>query len=186
MPNLKPLSLFLLFFALACERVFIKTHSIESRCHRTGKYTLCWRVRASFSTGILQAGAVKGLNHWLSLSSALAHQAQRRWRGLGGWGGEGSWVALLSCVSLIIYLFFIIFFPLLFVILYIAENPAIQTQKLMAFALSLALDPTFGIHSHKTLDTARPWWKWGLGVGRRGGGKGSCVAMLSVPPSCPR
>ena len=26
----------------------------------------------------------------------------------------------------------------------------------MAFALSLALDPTFGIHSHKTLDTAQP------------------------------
>ena len=28
--------------------------------------------------------------------------------------------------------------------------------KLMAFAPSLALDPTFGIHSHKTLDTAQP------------------------------
>ena len=29
--------------------------------------------------------------------------------------------------------------------------------RLMAFALSLALDPTFGIHSHKTLDTAQPY-----------------------------
>ena len=28
--------------------------------------------------------------------------------------------------------------------------------RLMASALSLALDPTFGIHSHKTLDTAQP------------------------------
>ena len=28
--------------------------------------------------------------------------------------------------------------------------------RLMAFALSLALDPTFGIHSHRTLDTAQP------------------------------
>ena len=28
--------------------------------------------------------------------------------------------------------------------------------SLMAFAPSLALDPTFGIHSHKTLDTAQP------------------------------
>ena len=28
--------------------------------------------------------------------------------------------------------------------------------RLMAFASSLALDPTFGIHSHKTLDTAQP------------------------------
>ena len=27
---------------------------------------------------------------------------------------------------------------------------------LVAFAHSLALDPTFGIHSHKTLDTAEP------------------------------
>ena len=26
--------------------------------------------------------------------------------------------------------------------------------RLMAFVLSLALDPTFGIHSYKTLDTA--------------------------------
>ena len=31
-----------------------------------------------------------------------------------------------------------------------AGNPTIQTQD------SLALDPTFGIHSHKTLDTAQP------------------------------
>ena len=28
--------------------------------------------------------------------------------------------------------------------------------RLMDFAPSLALDPTFGIHSHKTLDTAQP------------------------------
>jgi len=28
--------------------------------------------------------------------------------------------------------------------------------RLMAFAPSLALNPTFGIHSHKTLDTAQP------------------------------
>ena len=37
--------------------------------------------------------------------------------------------------------------------------------KLMAFALSLSLDPIFGIHSHKTLDIAqtcpllKPYWK---------------------------
>ena len=29
-------------------------------------------------------------------------------------------------------------------------------RKTQAFALFLALDPTFGIHSHKTLDTAQP------------------------------
>ena len=28
--------------------------------------------------------------------------------------------------------------------------------RLVAFALSLALDPMFGIHSSKTLDTAQP------------------------------
>ena len=28
--------------------------------------------------------------------------------------------------------------------------------RVMAFMLSLALDPTFGIHSHRTLDTAQP------------------------------
>ena len=33
------------------------------------------------------------------------------------------------------------------------QNP---NARLMAFAPSLALDPTFGIHSHKTLDTAQP------------------------------
>ena len=33
----------------------------ESRCYRTGKYTDCRRVRASFSPEILQAWAVKGL-----------------------------------------------------------------------------------------------------------------------------
>jgi len=41
----------------------MKTQSIESRCYRTGKHTVCRRVRASFSPEILQAGqgAVEGL-----------------------------------------------------------------------------------------------------------------------------
>ena len=30
-------------------------------CYKTGKYTVCRRVRAFFSPEILQAGAVKGL-----------------------------------------------------------------------------------------------------------------------------
>ena len=33
----------------------------------------------------------------------------------------------------------------------------IQQYKRKAFAPSLALDPTFGIHSHKTLDIAQPF-----------------------------
>ena len=59
--NLKPLSLFVFFFAQACKRIFSKTHSIESRCYRTGKYTVCRRVLSSLSPEILQAGTVKGL-----------------------------------------------------------------------------------------------------------------------------
>ena len=59
--NLKPFSLFVFFIALACEKISIKTHSIENRCYRTGKYTLCRRVHAPFSPDILQAVAVKGL-----------------------------------------------------------------------------------------------------------------------------
>ena len=39
----------------------MKTQSTESRCYRSGQYTVCRRVRASFSPEILLAGAVKGL-----------------------------------------------------------------------------------------------------------------------------
>ena len=56
------MSIFVFFFALACERIFIKTHSIKkSMCYRTGKYTVRRRFHASFIPEILQAGAVKGL-----------------------------------------------------------------------------------------------------------------------------
>ena len=61
MLNLKPVSISVFLFALTCERMFMKTHSIESGCYRTGKHTVCRRVRAAFSPDILQAGAVKGL-----------------------------------------------------------------------------------------------------------------------------
>ena len=63
MENLKPLSVRVSFFALARETMFIEAHSIESRCYRSGKCTVCRRVRAAFSPEILQAGAVKGLNY---------------------------------------------------------------------------------------------------------------------------
>ena len=59
----KGLSLSVFFFALACERTFIKTHSIQNRRYRTETYTVWRRVRASFSPEILQAGAVKGLSN---------------------------------------------------------------------------------------------------------------------------
>ena len=40
-----------------------------------------------------------------------------------------------------------------------SEKPMLKSSntnaRLVAFALCLALDPTFGIHFHKTLDTAQ-------------------------------
>ena len=38
--HLKPVTFSVLFFALACERIFTETHSIESRCYRSGKYSV--------------------------------------------------------------------------------------------------------------------------------------------------
>ena len=56
--NLKNFSVFVFFLALACERISIKMHSIENRCCRTGKSTVCRHVCASFSPEILQAWTV--------------------------------------------------------------------------------------------------------------------------------
>ena len=36
-------------------------------CYRTGKYTVCRYIRASFSPDILHAGAPKGLN-WMKVA----------------------------------------------------------------------------------------------------------------------
>ena len=44
----------------------MKMQNIE-RCYRTGKYTVCRRVRASFSLEILQAVTVKGLKEVLTI-----------------------------------------------------------------------------------------------------------------------
>ena len=57
-------------------------YSIENRCYRTGKYTVCRCVHASFSSEILHAGAVKGLMDVLgsfvdnALAWALAWQPE--------------------------------------------------------------------------------------------------------------
>ena len=37
-----------------------------------------------------------------------------------------------------------------------SDSVSNTNARVMAFVLSLSLDPTFGIHSHKTLDTAQP------------------------------
>ena len=75
MRNLKPLAFFVFFFALACERIFIETHSIENRCV-TGPESILFagRVpRASFSPDNLPAGAVKGLTCELKCQSLNLH-----------------------------------------------------------------------------------------------------------------
>ena len=62
--NLKPVSLFVFFIALACEMIFIKMRSTESRCVIGPENMLVLRrVRASFCSDILQAWVVKGLMH---------------------------------------------------------------------------------------------------------------------------
>ena len=53
--------MFLSYFSHYHVKRFSWTHSTESRRYKTGKYTVCRRVPASFSPQILQAGAVKGL-----------------------------------------------------------------------------------------------------------------------------
>ena len=60
-----------LFCVLACEWIFIKTDSMESRRVNIGSeiYTVCRRVRAVLSQNILQTGAVKGLNKGPTVSA---------------------------------------------------------------------------------------------------------------------
>ena len=71
MRNLKPLSLCVFFFALACERIFIKMHSIESRCVQDRKTIVyCLHARPCifhWAPEILPARALKGLNPWTRL-----------------------------------------------------------------------------------------------------------------------
>ena len=61
--NFKPLTLSVFFFALAHERIFFKTHRHESRCIRSGKYTVCtfqpWNFTCRGSEGVNQTTATK-------------------------------------------------------------------------------------------------------------------------------
>ena len=78
MQILKSLSPVLSFFGLARGRIFIKTHSIESRCviePEKKMKKVCRCVCASFSPEMLQAGAAKGLiflTHWVSLKCLIS------------------------------------------------------------------------------------------------------------------
>ena len=55
MQNLKPLGIYVFFFALVCERIFIKTHSIESRWVK-GPETILFKVHLC----IFQPGGFAG------------------------------------------------------------------------------------------------------------------------------
>ena len=46
-------------------------------CYRTEEYTVCKRVRASFSPEILQAGAVKGLKEVMPLRTGFSQEVTR-------------------------------------------------------------------------------------------------------------
>ena len=68
MRNLKSLSLFAFFFALASEHAFIKTHNTEGRfVIRPENILFCRRAHAHFSLEVLQDVALKGLKSvWFS------------------------------------------------------------------------------------------------------------------------
>ena len=83
--------LFFFFLALAYERIFIKTHSTESRCV-LGPEVYCFRgIRASFTVPEnVQAGAV--LNGLTLKSAALPFYAERRAGPHQYSEGEAAWV----------------------------------------------------------------------------------------------
>ena len=66
--NLKPLSPFVFFLALTCQKIFIQTLSIESRRVIGPENRLFVGTAASFSTECVQAPAVKGLNESITLA----------------------------------------------------------------------------------------------------------------------
>ena len=61
MVNLKPVNLFIFFFALACERIFVKTHRTDNRCVISAENILFVGASVHRQPEILQVGAVKGL-----------------------------------------------------------------------------------------------------------------------------
>ena len=75
MRNLTPSAFFLLFFALACEGIFIKMQTLKYIYYRTGIYTVCRLVLASFSPEIVEAAAVKGLILGRSINTTLVLSA---------------------------------------------------------------------------------------------------------------
>ena len=92
--------LFVFLFAQVCERISIKPHSTESGCYRTGKYTVCRHVHASFSPEMLQAGAVKRLIvFWLGFWRVSAHHLDIEWA-LTTWTSHLPLCCKINCAKL--------------------------------------------------------------------------------------
>ena len=62
---LKPLSLFVFFFTLACERIFIKTYSTESRCDIEPENRLFAGMAVHFQPGNVTGWGSEGVNNVL-------------------------------------------------------------------------------------------------------------------------
>ena len=70
----------------------MKTPTIDSRCYRTGKYTVCRRVRTSFSPENVQAGGSEGVNNY---AESLSNKAPLALTLCGGWALMNSHLLLL-------------------------------------------------------------------------------------------
>ena len=74
MQNMKPVSLSVLFFTLAREKIFSKMHSAESRCViRPEKIPFAGASKCHSALEIVHAGALKGLTKGLFGSRYTAH-----------------------------------------------------------------------------------------------------------------
>ena len=83
--------------------------------------------------------------HWLSISKCIKYKvACMCFSAING--SSPAYLSELLHVNTVLYTVLLFWYPH-------AEK---SNARLMAFAPSLALDPTFGIHCHKTLDTAQP------------------------------
>ena len=80
MRNLKPLRLFVSILVQACERVFITTHSIDSRCV-TGLKRYCLQARlCSFQPGNFTGWGIEGVNQQQTGCACQVHTFEEQHR----------------------------------------------------------------------------------------------------------
>ena len=113
MHNLKPLTVSVVFFALPCRRIFTETHSIESRCYRTEKYSL--QARPSiFQPGKFKGWGSEGVKYVTSHPFSALHGKRANHNGCA-LGSSKFFLLLLSFFLLLSFSFFIYFFLSVFV-----------------------------------------------------------------------